>query len=451
MTSARRAAGQVLVALDRGRTTLAAEIDRVRPQIPDRRDRGLFLEITSGAIRWRNELDAWLAVCSRRPIDALAPEVRAVLRLAAYQLLHLERVPAHAVLNESVEVVRALGQPRSAGFVNAVLRALLRRRPHSPLPPRPGSAPKDDAARKYLSVTLSHPDWLVGRWLKRHGFDDVERWCRFNNSPPELTVRPGRRPAEEWLAELHAEGVETKPARFVRNAIRLPAGALSRMPADVAEILAIQDEASQLVAHLVGANRGERILDVCAAPGGKTVILCDAVYPDGLVVAGDHRPFRMALLRSTLDRGGARGLLTAFDAARALPFGPVFDRVLLDAPCSGLGTLRRDPDLKWSRQEADLLPLAAVQRRMLGQAATTVRPGGSLVYSTCSSEPEENEDVVDAFLSGHREFSLGPLDAASADYDASSLIDGRGFLRTLPFRDGLDAFFAARLVRQQTA
>jgi 16S rRNA (cytosine967-C5)-methyltransferase len=228
----------------------------------------------------------------------------------------------------------------------------------------------------------------------------------------------------------------------------LPAGSLDRLSAVRRDLLAVQEEASQIVAHAVGARPRERVLDLCAAPGGKTAVMAADMGGEGVLVASDFRAGRVALLESTLRRAQVDVALVALDATRPLPFGAVFDRVLVDAPCSGLGILRRDPDLKWSRRPEDLAALADAQGAMLTHAARAVRPGGRLIYATCSSEPEENDDVVARFLGAHAGFTLGRTDPGpSVDY-AERLIDERGFLRTLPHLHGLDAFFAATLQRQ---
>jgi 16S rRNA (cytosine967-C5)-methyltransferase len=377
--------------------------------------------------------------------------VRAVLRIAAYQLHHLERIPEHALVHESVEIVRALRHSHATGFVNAVLRSMVRgRQAPAPLPARPAD-PRDTArALDYLSITLSHPRWLVARWLTRVGFEACERWCQFNNSSPEITVRPIDGHADSVLRRLRDDQVDAAESRYVPGAIRLAAGSLGRLSPETRQALVVQDEGSQLVACLTGASTGERVFDVCASPGGKTLILDTAVQPDGVVIAGDMRAARVALLRSTLQRAGRGTAVVALDAEQGLPFGAVFDRVLLDAPCSGLGTLRRDPDIKWSRTADDLAALAATQLRMIGHAADTVRPGGALIYATCSSEPEENEAVIDEFLARTPGFALGTLAIGRALPDAAATIDRRGLLRSSPAH-GLDAFFAALLVRREAA
>ena len=442
MTSSRLAAARTLLALERGRTTLAAEVEHERSDAMAVRDRALFLEIALGTIRWRNELDACLAAHSRRPVTDLSPEVRAVLRTGAYQLLHLDRVPVHAAVSEAVDVVRGLGQPRAAGFVNAVLRKLAGPTARRSLPPRPEDARDQRAALSYLAVTLSHPEWLVRRWLAMAGFEATERWCRFNNAAPSLTVRTIGS-STEADDRLQAVAPDVRPARFASQAYELAPGTLGRLPEELRHSLVVQDEGSQLVGELAGVQTGERVLDLCASPGGKTLVMQRAASPGGLVVACDFRPSRVSLLHAQLRRAGVPVPVVSLDAREPLPFLDRFDRVLIDAPCSGLGTLRRDPDLKWTRTEADLEPLASAELLMLSRAAEAVRPGGVLIYATCSSERDENQDVVAAFLDRSPQFRRVPL----AFPRAPELITPDGDLETRPFRDHLDAYFAAQLLR----
>lgn len=452
MTGARLAAARVLLAVDEGRTTLAAELERHRAGLDEDRDRALMFELAAGTLRWRNELDALLAACADRPINDLDEPVRVALRLGAYQLAHLDRIPIHAVVNESVELARVLGRPRARGFVNAVLRRLSRGRPPRALPGRPGPDASKAQQRRYLSITLSHPEWLVERWLTRFGFEAAEAWCQFNNESPAVTIRSiGRLTTQEILAALNRARLDASPARWMLDAVQLAPGSSGRLPPELAAEITVQDEGSQLVARMVQAAPGERVLDACAAPGGKTIVMATDAGRQAVIVAADARPSRVRLLRGLLARAHVAAPVLQLDATRPLPFGAVFDAVLLDAPCSGLGTLRRDPDLKWSRGSAGLAVYAAAQTTMLAQAAEVVRPGGRLVYATCSSEPEENELIVEAFLASHRDFTVRPAAPAPAVLDAQKLIDPRGFLRTLPFRDGLDAFFAAMLVRRPAA
>lgn len=447
MTAARLAAARALVRIERGRSTLAAEVDRARAGLADARDRALLLELVGGVERWRLALDAAIARAANRRVGSIDPPVRAVLRLGAYQLRRLDRIPPHAVVHESVETVRALGAPRAAGFVNAVLRTLQRGADAVDLPPRPGPAATEADRVAYLSVTLSHPEWLARRWLARVGFEDAERWCLFNNAPPAVTVRA---PDPPLMASLADAGIKLEPCRYVTDAWRLPPGALTAVPAALRGALRMQDEGSQLVALATGARPGDRVLDVCAAPGGKSIVMAGLMSGPGLIAA-DLRPARVALLRRTLDEAGVPAPVVRLDAARALPFGAVFDRVLLDAPCSGLGTLSRDPDLKWTRQEADLEVFARSQLAMLHRAADAVAPGGRLVYATCSSEPEENQAVVARFLSERSGFCPIRVTFGDAVRHAGELVDPDGWLATLPSSHGLDAFRAAVLARPSAA
>lgn len=432
--SIRAAAVRVLLTVAAGRATLAAEVDRARAAWDDARDRSLLLELTAGTLRWRGEVDAVLTACASRPPAEIHETVLTVLRIGIYELRHLSRMPAHAVVNEAVEAARALGQKRATGFVNAVLREAQRRGAAIALPPRPTSADDREGWLAYLSTTLSHPRWLVERYLDRAGADGAERWCRYNLDVPRPTVRPrGGTLTPALAAALTASGATPSPT--IPGCWRLTAAALAGLSADTRDALAVQDEGSQWVAQHSGATPGDRVLDICAAPGGKTALLARAVTPAGWVVAADIRPARIRVLRETLNREAlTRVPIVRLDAAVGVPFDRSFDRVLVDAPCSGLGTIGRDPDVKWTRTAASLPRYAALQTAILTQAATAVRPNGHLVYATCSSEPEENVAVIDAFLATTPAFARACADGA-----------------TRPDRDGLDAFFAAVLVRREGA
>jgi 16S rRNA (cytosine967-C5)-methyltransferase len=274
---------------------------------------------------------------------------------------------------------------------------------------------------------------------------------RFNNAEARLTLRANRilHSRDEVEAHLETEGVVTRRGRFAPDALIVVGGHPLRNPDRLSGWFVVQDEASQLVALLAGAAPGPRVLDACASPGGKTTALAAAVSHEAIVVASDLRDRRMKLLQSTVDSTGARNVVfVQADLERPLPYRDgSFDTVIVDAPCSGLGTLRRDPDIKWRRLEADLPVLAAAQQRMLAHAAGVVRQGGRLVYATCSSEPEENEDLIRIFLSSHPEFSIVHAAAAHPQL-AEALVDEHGFLRTTPHQHQLEAFFGAVLVRR---
>ncbi len=444
---ARTAAYHALRAVSSGARDLPVALVQTRRALGDDRDRALAAEIVAGTVRWLRKLDFLIEHFSNRRVGRIDTEVLTILRLSVYQLLHLDRVPASAVVDDAVDLARAARKPSATGFVNAVLRSLLRQRHRLPLPPRPeGSALQ--AQREYLGITHSHPDWLVERWLARYGFEATEAWARFNNETPALMLRINtlRASVDEARRLLEADGVETEPARYAPDGVIVTAGNPLRRPPD--GLAFVQDEASQLVPLVVGAQPGERLLDLCASPGGKTVALAGAMSDVGTIVATDVRARRMDVLQETVRASGARSIrVLQLDAKGPLPFRATFDRVLVDAPCSGLGTIRRDPDIRWRRSEGQLPQLAAHQLELLDRAATVVRPRGHLIYATCSSEPEENEQVVDAFLEAHEDFFPVDLRRELLPERVRPLIDGRGMFRTVPFRDGLEAFFAAALRR----
>jgi 16S rRNA (cytosine967-C5)-methyltransferase len=448
---ARVAAFRVLREVARGEAQPAAVLAREHRTLGDPRDRALATEIVIGTLRWQRALDTSIAAAAARPIDELDAGILLILRLSLYQLLHLDRVPAAAVVDDAVSLTRsAAGQPRATGFVNGVLRALSRQRDRLGLPPRPAADAPRQAALDYLGITQSHPDWLVARWLDRYGFEHAAAWTEFNNAPPSLTLRANRLVTSRDALQrqlLDESELETSPGRYAPDAVVVDSAMHGRRLPGAHGRFTIQDEASQLVPLLLGARPGERVLDLCASPGGKATALAADMEGRGLIVACDARPRRMRLLDSAVRESRAPNIrLVQVGSRDEVPFAPLFDRVIVDAPCSGLGTLRRDPDIRWRRAEADLAVLASNQQTLLARAARAVAPGGRLVYATCSSEPEENEAVVDAFLERHPGFRL--LDAREIDDARLGVVtDSRGMLRTLPFAHGLEAFFAAALVR----
>jgi 16S rRNA (cytosine967-C5)-methyltransferase len=448
---ARTAAFHALRAVRADRDDLPTALSRSRERLSDERDRALAGEIVTGSLRWQRALEHLVEHFAKRRLSKMDVDVVVILQLSLYQLLHLDRVPAAAVVDDAVDLVRAARKPSATGFVNAVLRSVLRERHRLPLPPRPERPGDRQEALEYLGVTHSHPDWLVARWLDRHGFDAVEKWVRFNNTAPGLTVRANRLRAtrDGVRSALDRAGIESEPARWAPDGLVITSGNPLRTPLDGSFF--VQDEASQLVSAVVAARPGERVLDLCASPGGKSTAMLGDMNDTGVLVACDVRARRVALLRETIRTSGGQAARIARVAPTGmLPFAPAFDRVLVDAPCSGLGTIRRDPDIRWRRAEADLPALAREQFVLLCRAARVVKPGGRLVYATCSSEPEENEQIVDAFLGAMPEFALVDLRGEGEALPTPTL-DARGMLRTLPFEHGLEAFFAAALVRSSDA
>jgi 16S rRNA (cytosine967-C5)-methyltransferase len=438
---ARVAAWRTLARVRAG-ATLADAVAREREPLRDGRDRALAYDLATGVLRWRSALDAALDAISTRPVARIDPDVLDILRLGVYQLRYRDRLPAHAVVSDAVGLARLASLASAAGFVNAVLRRIAAGE---------GAAPLDDAALASagvdaMAIGLAHPAWLVARWTARLGIDTAIAWMRFDNEQAPLTLRvlPAAGPPDAVAARLAAAGVLVSRARWSPSGLVVTEG--NPLDGDTTGFI-VQDEASQIVGAFAAAWPARRRLDVCAAPGGKTLALSTA-DPGALVVAGDRRPRRVRLLRETLARAGAGHVpIVQHDATGPLPYRDVFDLVLVDAPCSGLGTLRREPDLKWRRQEADLAPMAALQGRMLAHAARAVAPGGVLVYATCSSEPDENDAVADTFLVAHPAFAPAGRPPSTSE-PVSRLVTDDGRLRTSPAAHGLEAFFAAAFRRR---
>jgi 16S rRNA (cytosine967-C5)-methyltransferase len=421
---ARLLAWRLLEGLDRGGPPLGERLAQPEVDALPPRERAFLHELLLGTLRHRGRIDHVLGALLDRPLDDASPAVRAILRLGAYQLLWM-RVPARAAVNEAVELARR-SEPRGSGFVNAVLRRLAREGPAAA--PDPAADPLG-----WLITEGSLPRWLAERWLARLGPEAAVARARAALAPPPVTLRLNpRRPQAEH--EVRGAGLELTPLP-VPGAWRASA---SPPPALAAQgLVYVQDVGSQLVGQLAAVPG--RVLDACAAPGGKALLLADS---GAAVVAAEASPRRLRTLAALTDRWGApRGMVVGADALRP-PFPPAsFDAVLLDAPCSGLGTLARHPDIRWRFQPEDLARQWRRQAQMLRALAPLVRPGGRLVYATCSTEPEENEDVVTAFLADGHGFAPAPLPPWAAPYR-----DG-AFARTLPERDGGDGFFAAPLVR----
>ena len=407
-------------------------------------DRAFATELVYGTLRWRGRIDYCLQQVLDRDLDKLEPLVATALRLGAYQLLFSDRVPAMAAVDESVRCVRAAGVERATGLVNAVLRRLAAEHTSIPIPTLAG----DPLA--HLTHGLSIPGWIAERWLELFGPEDAAALARASNQPPPLTVRANlqRTSAAALLDELRGRFPEAQPCRIARAGIVLGRrGNPALDPAFLAGRFSVQDEASQLVVALLDPRPGERVLDACAAPGGKSTAIAERVGADGSVLAIDRHSRRLDLIRRSTRRLGLSAVRTLErDVTRPLQDLPVsagFDRVLVDAPCSGLGTLRRNPDARWRIGPEDPARLAEIQRAILRNAAATLRPGGVLVYSTCTLLPEENEAIVEAFLRESKSFRRA--EPARLAAELAPVLDTEGNLRCLPHRHDSDGFFAARL------
>lgn len=405
-------------------------------------DRALLTEIVYGTLRMRGRLDWIIGRLYRGDADALETAVRNILRTGLYQIWFTDRIPPFAVVNEAVEIARAVA-PAAGGLVNAILRNALRQKETLPWP----DMAKDPAMA--ISVMHSHPLWLVKRLLAQFGREETIAICRANNTVPPLTLRVNTMKAcrDVVLASLARDGIKVEPTAFSPDGLLIasPAAGLREAPAWREGLIRIQDEASQLIARIVAPGPGEGILDLCAGAGGKTLHLAALMENRGRIIALDLHAERLGMLRGEAKRLGVTIIETMQGDAAAPPesFREAFDGVLLDAPCSGLGTLRRNPEIRWRLTPADINKSMRVQRRLLKSAAQCVKPGGRLVYSICTVTPEENETVIADLLKNRPDFKCIPPENIPP-----TLIDASGFLRTFPhLHQGMDGFFAAVLVR----
>ena len=441
ISPARRAAFDATLAVDSGRLDLSAALATARDSLADPRDRALATDIAVGTQRWRGRLDFLLEQATGRALARLDLEVLAVLRLSVYQLRFLTRVPASAVVNDAVQLVRVARKRSATGLVNAVLRRVATEPSELPAPPfaDPGSSAWHAQAIAYLSVTGSHPAWLVERWLARYGWEATAAWVAFNNTTPPVTLWPA--PGTPALTVTPPD----VPTSWLPGGVVVGDGATALEPMQTGRAFA-QDEASAAVGAVAAAVATPPVYDACAAPGGKTLVLATRLGDGPLLASGDLRTTRLHTLRRLLQRVGVARVPLVQADARALPFASSLGTLLIDAPCSGLGTVRRDPDVRWRRQPGDLPELAATQRAMLAEGLRAVGPGGHVVYATCSSEPDENEDVVTAAVAagGCRLVPLGTLALPGRLPEA---VTTDGWLRTTPPAHGLESFFAAVLER----
>jgi 16S rRNA (cytosine967-C5)-methyltransferase len=447
VSPARSAAFEILVRIDKTDAYASELLHATRFAKLSAQDHALLTELVMGVLRWRSVLDEKIDGLSRsdpsvlpksgrsgappvhvksRKIARFDLEVLTALRLGVYQLLFLDRVPRHAAVNESVELVKRAHKGSAAGLVNAVLRKI-----------QPTNSEPD-----YHSA---HSEWMIERWKGIYGPEVTRKICEHNQSPPETALR-----TNASLEQLNSEGIRLEPARLLTKAAVVTGGDLSRTPSFRQHRLTIQDEASQLVALLVGT--GKSILDCCAAPGGKTRILAER-NPDAHVVALELHPHRAALLRKLVREPNIQIVVAD---ARQMPLAKHFDRVLVDAPCSGTGTLGRNPEIKWRLRPDDITRLQKYQIAILSSAMNLVASGGKIVYSTCSLETEENQQVIQHALSINSSFQLRDCreelqllkeQSELSWNDIDSILEGP-YLRTIPGVHPSDGFFAAILERQ---
>jgi 16S rRNA (cytosine967-C5)-methyltransferase len=457
VSAARKIAFDVLLRVEQGGAFASDLLHARLAENVKREDAGLATELTLGVLRWQRLLDFLLERYTKKLVSGFDLEVLLALRLGIYQLRFLERVPARAAVNESVELVKGARKSSAAPLVNAVLR----RAAADPSIVAKGNCesllPAELSLADRFGILHSHPTWMVERWLKAFGETRTVALLKANNRTPRIAcaAHPAER-REEIVRELESEKLIVESGRLLRQAIVVHGGSPARTEIFRKGRISIQDEASQAVPLLLGVEAGQRVLDLCAAPGGKTAALASAAGPEGSVLAADLHPHRLREMEARLERMGIQNVKTvALDAASALPFKEKFERILVDAPCSGTGTLARNPEIRWRLAEEDLSELHKTQVALLSNAITHLADGGRLVYSTCSLEPEENEQVIAEALRGTG-VRIAPAAESAARIGgylaegvaARGLFDSSGAFRTFPPEQNTDGFYACVLEKR---
>ena len=400
-------------------------------------DKGLMNEIVTGVVRWQMKLDWVLTGFFHGNFTKAETNIKNALRVALYQILFLDKVPHSAAVNESVEFIKRLRGQKVADLVNGVLRNILRNLENIRYPD-----PNEDKIQ-HLAVVESHPNWIVKRWVNRFGFDDAKKLLAANNERPDLTLRVNRLKIDfnYFLNQLEQHQIQFSKAEYldffvrVRHMAGIGGSEMFRQG-----FFLVQDESAGLAVQLLDPRPGDRVIDMCAAPGGKATFIGELMKNVGEIVAIDRYESRLNLVKNACQRLGiANAHYIAADAA-TIQTAPA-EKVLVDAPCSGLGVLSKKPDAKWKREPEDLVKLVQTQRAILENAAKHVKPGGVLVYSTCTTEPEENYSLVTNFLASHEEFAI---DNAS-QFVNPKLVTNEGFIETFPHRHAMDGSFAIRM------
>ncbi|MCF8111604.1 MAG: 16S rRNA (cytosine(967)-C(5))-methyltransferase RsmB [Desulfobacteraceae bacterium] len=446
----RKAALYILNKLSKGRSNLDRIIDEQEAGVflhMPRRDRALANALVYGVLRWRAKLDFNIEAFASRPVKQIKPEVLNILRIGLFQMMFLSRIPQSAAVNTSVEMAKQVAPKSMAGFVNALLRNYARS-PQSP--PYPDFRTDPLAA---IAVCQSFPQWLVSRWEKRFGFEETRSLCEYLNKIPPVTIRVNllkttRNQVLEKLAPCVGSAEKTRISRtgIALYGMKKP---VYELPGFSEGMFQVQDEAPQLATPVLSPKPGENVLDACAGLGGKTGHIAQLMENRGKVVAADTDSLRLKALESEMERLGVNIVETRcldMEKPGVLPGTESFDRILIDAPCSGLGVIRRNPDIKWSVGKNDFKRYHSRQTRILETTAKYLKPGGAIVYAVCSMEPEETDAVVEEFCEKLKDFKVEPIGKHSTDPAANP--DKQGYLRLYPHQHNTDGFFIARIIHR---
>jgi 16S rRNA (cytosine967-C5)-methyltransferase len=400
-------------------------------------DKSLLTEIVTGVLRWQMKLDWVLNGFFHGNFSKAEVTVRNGLRTALYQIMFLDKIPHHAAVNEAVEFIKRIRGEKAGNLVNAVLRTILRNLDGIHYPDI------NNGAAQYLSVMYSHPLWMVRNWMNRYGYAETEKLLAANNSKPSLTLRinTAKTSIENFLELLAQQNISVDRSRYIESFVKTATLAnLGHTELFRQGYVTVQDESAGIAASLLDARPGERVIDLCAAPGGKTTFIGERMQNKGEIIAVDKYSTRLQLVQDSCARLGITNVTCI--AADGVDFETEpADKVLLDAPCSGLGVLTKKPDVKIKREQSDIRKLVDIQRSLIDHAGSLVKPGGTLVYSTCTIEPDENFSIIRWFLELHPEFDID----ASMRSTVPTLMSVDGYVETLPSKHGMDGSFAIRL------
>lgn len=444
-TSPRALAVKVLSAVEQDGAYSNLELNRrLKEAELSPADAGLATELVYGTIARLNTLDYFLERFVAKGMAKLQPWVRSLLRISVYQMLYLDRIPEHAVVSEAVNLAKKLGHQGISGMVNGVLRNMIRNRDELRIP-------NDLPAAERIALEHSHPLWMVKRWIGQYGEETAEAICKANNEPPAVSVRVNTTMTtrEKLMHEMESTGAVVEPSRLSPDGILVRSGGNMALTSWYRDgLFSVQDESSMLVAEAVAPEEDQIVLDCCAAPGGKTAHMAEKMQDRGRIIANDVHAHKRQLIMDQADRLGLSCIDAvtgdALDLDERYPHAS-FDRILLDAPCSGLGVIRRKPDVKWTKSPEDIEDISGLQRELLDRVAPLLKPGGVLVYSTCTIEPAENELMVADFLKRHPEYQA--VDSAWNGTEMEKWNPVNGGVQILPQYAHSDGFFIARLTR----
>jgi 16S rRNA (cytosine967-C5)-methyltransferase len=402
-------------------------------------DKRFLTELTHGVVRWKTRLDFIIEQFCKNKFAMQDPNIRNAMRVALYQILFLSKIPHAAAVNEAVEFVKKIRGQKAANLVNAVLRNIIRNLNKLPTPDH------ETDPVQYLSIMYSHPSWMVKRWVDRYGLYETEQLLSANNERPTIVVRANtlKTTADELVKLFEGRNIRNTRSKYLENFIKV--GHLSGIyNLDLFEkgYFSVQDESSGLVVKLLDPKPGETVIDLCSAPGGKTTFIGELMKNQGKIIAVDKYEHRLNLVKQSCERLGVENVEFIPKDALEVDVEPA-DKVLVDAPCSGLGVIQKKPDIKWQRELSDIRNLAKTQIELLEKASKLVKNSGVIVYSTCTIEPEENIEVVKEFLSRHPKFKIDD----ARNYLPSDIVNGEGCMETYPHKHDMDGGFAVRLIK----